>query len=159
MEILHQDCKDIKASYHPSPGCKPLTLCNNSLASKKNELTHSQDIALEPRMSTITTTSPHDPKLVATLAIQNESLREDALTQPKINILYLESTHKLSLEKEIYEERRKEIAKEIELRVKKAEMEKKQKEQFLKEMILQLKLTEELKRDLMKKESATRIGR
>lgn len=55
--------------------------------------------------------------------------------------------------------RRKAIAKEIEMRVKKAESEKENKEQFLKEMIVQLRLSEELKRELMKKESATRIGR
>jgi hypothetical protein len=149
-------------------------LCNNSLANKKNESTHSQGVVLEPKMSTTTTTSPHDPNLAATLSIQNESLirisnvreqhrfaqaREDALTQTKINILYSESKQKLSLEKELHEERRKAIAREIELRVKKAEMEKEQKEQFLKEMIVQLELSEELKRELMKKESATRIAR
>ncbi len=110
-------------------------------------------------MSTATTTSTHDPKLAAALAIQNESLREDALTHTKINILYSESKQKFSLEKELHEERRKAITREIGLGVREAEMEKEQKEQFLKEMIVQLKLTEELKRELMKKESVARIGR
>ncbi len=85
--------------------------------------------------------------------------RKDALTQAKITILYSESKQKLSLEKELHEERRKAIAKEIEMRAKKAEMEKEKKEQLLKEMFVQLNLSEELKRELMRKESAIRIGR
>jgi hypothetical protein len=96
------------------------------LENKKNESSHSQDVVLELKMSTTTTTSPHDPKLAATLAIQNEpsipisilrdqhritQARADALTQARITVLHSESKQKLSLEKELHEERRKAIAK------------------------------------------------
>jgi hypothetical protein len=121
------------------------------LLEKRNSSTHRKDVTLEPKMPTTTTTSPHDPKLAATLAIQNESLirisilrdqhrltqvRADALTQARINVLHSDSKQKLSLEKKLHEERRKAMAKEIEVRVEKAEMEKEKREQFLRGMIL-----------------------
>jgi hypothetical protein len=57
-------------------------------------------------------------------------------TQARINVLHSESKQELSLEKEPHEERREAMAKEIEVRLKKAEMEKEKREQFLRGMIV-----------------------
>ncbi|PMD15138.1 hypothetical protein NA56DRAFT_710063 [Hyaloscypha hepaticicola] len=93
-------------------------------------------------MSTTTTTSPHEPEIAETSAIQNESLIH-ALREAKITILHSESNQKLSLEKELHEKGCRVIAGESKIKVEKVESEKEKKEQFAKEMISEVKLCAE----------------